>query len=126
MGGIAVVHRGRGEDHLVGEGMKIDDRPDRRPGRHVLDDLEAGDDVVVPGKRLGDRSDPEKLPDVLARVVDRKLAEVDAISLDTSIAQGFDEQPDGAAGVERCLRMEVLDQAVGDLAEEVDPESFRS
>ena len=55
-------------------------------------------------------------------VFDRELAEVDALGVDASVPQGFDEQPDGASGVERRLGVEVLDQAVGDRAEEFQPE----
>ena len=50
---------------------------------------------------------------------DRELAEVDALGVDAPVTQRLDEQPDRAAGVERRLRVEVLDQPVGDRAEEI-------
>jgi hypothetical protein len=88
----------------------------------VLEDLEARDDVVALGQRLGDRSNRQMAADVLARVIDRELAEVDALGLDTAVAKRFDKQPDSAPGVEDGLGVEILDQTVGDLAKEVEPE----
>jgi len=49
---------------------------------------------------------------------------IDPLSVDAAVAQRLDEQPDRAAGVERRLGMEVLDETIGDLAEEVEPEGI--
>src|ERR1019366_187458 len=55
-------------------------------------------------------------------MVDREFAEIDAFGLDATVAEGLDKQADRAAGVKGGLGVEVLDQAVGDLAKEIEPE----
>ena len=70
---------------------------------------------------MGDGGDAAKGTDVLADVLDGEFRDVGAPGLDAAVAEGFDEKAESAAGVEGGLRLQVLDEGVGDGTEKTKP-----
>ncbi len=129
VGGLVEVAGGGGEEDDVGEGGEVGEGAGGFVGGEVLEDFDAGDEVVA-GRGLGqglgddwlgDGGDAAVGADVFADVLDGELGDVCAPGLDAAIAEGFDEEAEGAAGVEGGLGFQILDEGVGHGAEEVEP-----
>ena len=84
-------------------------------GGEVLEDFDAGDEVVVrSGKGLRDGGDAAEGRKSSADVRDGEFGDVGAPGLDAAVAEGFDQEAECAAGVEDGFGVQVSDEGVGD------------
>src|SRR5690606_4196471 len=121
VGGLVPVGRRRGEQDLVAGLGQVADRGGGVGGVEVLDDLDAGHQVVAPLDRLGERADPHVGADRGGRALDGVLGHVEPVRLDPALAQRGHEEALRAADVEDGLGLQLGHDRVRDTAEELRP-----
>ena len=87
----------------------------------MLENLNTGDQVVVPPKLLSHRPDLTVGPQMFRHLVDRPCGDVDASSVYATGTKALHEKSDCAADVEGAIGAQRLDDRVRDQIEEIDP-----
>ena len=100
VGGLGEVAGRGGEEDGVGGGGQVGDGAGGFVGGEVLEDFDAGDEVVVAVEGSGEGGDAAVGADVVADFGDGEFGDVCAVSVDVAVAEGFDEEAHGAASVE--------------------------
>ena len=120
-GGIAKVALGRGEDDVIGDRADVGDRGRRIALVEVLQDPDAGHQVVTTRDRLQDIAHPEVRGQVGAGLGDRVIGDVETAGVDPSVAQHLDQEPVGAPHVEHAGRGQLGDDPLRGVAKESEP-----
>ncbi len=93
----------------------------RRRFGHVLQHLDAGQQVVFALDRFGDRAGVAERPYIGPHLPDRPAGDVAPVGLHAAVPQAFDQQAQRATSIERPPWRKRPHQLVGDLAEEAQP-----
>ena len=120
-GGIAKVALGRGEDDVIGDRTDVADRSRRIALVQVLQDADAGHQIVATRDRLQDIAHPEVRSQVGAGLGDRVIGDVETAGVDPSVAQPLDQEPVGATHVEHVGRGQLGDDPLRGVAKESEP-----
>ena len=121
MSDLLVVDRRRAEEHFIGGAGEVLDHALRVAGRQVFEHFDANNQVVSLSQRLDHRAAAAKRTDVLVDLTDRVLGDVQPARVNAAAAQAFDQEPQGAAGIQDRGRVQFGNDPRGDLAEESEP-----
>ena len=110
---LVKVIRRRGEKDAGRRGGHGSDRPQCQLLRHVLEDFDAGHEVVVIGQGIADRANLAIWPQVRPNARNGKARDIAAISLYTAIPKCLDKKTMGAPGVKNAGWTYGANQLVG-------------
>ena len=123
VGVLAVVGRRGAEDDVVGHRADVGHGPIGVLLGKMLEDLDAGDQVIPALDRIQDAGHPAMGSDVLAHLRDGELRHVETAGIDSLVTERFDEETVCASDVEGGARRHVIADPTGHGGEEVHPVS---